>query len=77
MAPNAVCCTMVPFQHLLLLAVELDKAAYYVCILCACAFFISYWGHYSSLYRQTSLSVQVLWYNMENGQLFATLGLRR
>ena len=29
MAPNAVCCTLVPFQHLLLLAVELDKAAYY------------------------------------------------
>ena len=26
---DAVCCTMVPFQHLLLLAVELDKATYY------------------------------------------------
>ena len=30
-----------------------------------------------SLYRQTSLSVQVLWHKIANGQLFATLRLRR
>ena len=29
MAPNVDCCTMAPFQRLLLLAVELDKAVYY------------------------------------------------
>ena len=34
---------------------ELDKAAFY-----HCAVFSSHWGHYSSPYRQTSLSVQVL-----------------
>ena len=37
----------------------------------------SHWGHSSSLYRQTSLCVQVLWHNIENGLLFATLRLRR
>ena len=39
----------------------------------SCAVFSSHWGHYSSLYRQTSLRVQVLWHKMENGQHFATL----
>ena len=33
MAQNVVCCTMVPIQHLLLLAVVLDKAEYYHIIL--------------------------------------------
>ena len=31
-----------------------------------CAVFSSHWGHYSSLYRQTSLSVQVLWHKMDS-----------
>ena len=32
---------------------------------CTCAVFSSHWGHNSSLYRQTSHSVQVLWHKME------------
>ena len=56
MAPNAVCCTMVPFLQLLLLAVELDKAAYYHLYCCYDIYLLSH----------SVLDATSMFYSLEN-----------